>query len=625
MATSRRQVRQAQTIYPFGVGGIYDLRGESFVAVDTRNWPKKARRIDLTRLADRLGVDYFKAAPSAPSGKGAPPGGWPRLPYARFPTWLFCDRCRRMHLWESALEEQGEAPTCRRCQPASKLVPMRFIQICSRSHMSDVDWWWWSHSTSSPAERSECDRKSQLRFITSKESTGLDSLRISCDNCGATRDLRGVDGEEIVKAVGLRCSGKQPWQPRREAIECDEIPKVVQRGASNAYFPAISSAIDIPPMRAESDAASDERFAAIKQHPRWGDYLKAPARTKGLFQQIITIDVGVTEDEVASAAESENDGGPTAGSSKLEFPPDLDHDEWRVFVVPEDERPTTKNFVTRDTSLDLITKVTATSSALSEKLDGIVLADRIREVRALTGFSRYIPGGYVIPTHVAAGRPNWFPAVETFGEGIFIALDPASLAEWESHREVRARVAAHDGSLENSFQREWLRERAGRPMLARYPLLHTLAHLLIRQLSFDSGYNAASLRERVYGRIPIDDPKKAPMAGLLIYTAAGDSEGTLGGLVRQGEPDFLVETITRALEAGAWCSSDPLCSENSGQGLGNLNRAACHACVLLPETSCETGNALLDRTLVIGQAPVPGYFDSVLDTALQASTMAADK
>lgn len=132
----------------------------------------------------------------------------------------------------------------------------------------------------------------------------------------------------------------------------------------------------------------------------------------------------------------------------------------------------------------------------------------------------------------------------------------------------------------------------------RLILLHTLAHVLINQLNFDCGYGSASLRERLY--CDFTDPSR-PMQGFLIYTASGDSEGTMGGLVRQGKPERLEVTLRRALRHAAWCSSDPVCIESSGPGPDNANLAACHGCCLLPETSCEEGNRLLDRTLLVGK------------------------
>ena len=93
----------------------------------------------------------------------------------------------------------------------------------------------------------------------------------------------------------------------------------------------------------------------------------------------------------------------------------------------------------------------------------------------------------------------------------------------------------------------------------------------------------------------------------------GDSEGTMGGLVRQGRPDRLPKVFARALKSAAWCSADPLCSEGENQGMAGLNRAACHACVLVSETSCEFANALLDRRFLVGESRgLQGLFSSYL-------------
>ena len=88
----------------------------------------------------------------------------------------------------------------------------------------------------------------------------------------------------------------------------------------------------------------------------------------------------------------------------------------------------------------------------------------------------------------------------------------------------------------------------------------------------------------------------------------------MGGLVRQGEPDRLPETLMRALRRAQWCSSDPVCIESKGQGTDNSNLAACHACTLVSETSCEEGNRMLDRAMVVGtpQDPDIGYLSPLL-------------
>lgn len=125
-------------------------------------------------------------------------------------------------------------------------------------------------------------------------------------------------------------------------------------------------------------------------------------------------------------------------------------------------------------------------------------------------------------------------------------------------------------------------------------MLHTIAHLLVRELALECGYNAASIRERVYAS---SDPQ-APMAGILLYTAAADSDGTLGGLIDLGKPEFLGRLLDQALERASICSSDPLCAEHDPSKDRSLHAAACHSCTFVSETSCERGNRYLDRALV---------------------------
>jgi hypothetical protein len=235
----------------------------------------------------------------------------------------------------------------------------------------------------------------------------------------------------------------------------------------------------------------------------------------------------------------------------------------------------------------------------------------LREIRALHGFRRYEPGAALVDVNLGSrGRARWLPAIESFGEGVFFTLREDRLVEWEQNEAVVERAGVIEQRRRDSPIGSRFQEASPRSIL-----LHTVAHLLIRRLAFSCGYSSASLRERIYvGQAP------TARAGLLIYTAAGDAEGTLGGLVRQGEPPRLAFALLSALEESAWCSNDPVCMEARGQGLGSMNLAACHACSLVSETSCERSNVLLDRALVVGGADVPGYFGSVLEV-LRAETI----
>ena len=223
----------------------------------------------------------------------------------------------------------------------------------------------------------------------------------------------------------------------------------------------------------------------------------------------------------------------------------------------------------------------------------LVGLNRLKEIMAFTGFQR--AGGRPTPPDLT-GVSGWFPALELYGEGLFFTLDEDMLQRWESADTLRERADA--------FARRYVR-RAGQgipefdvEVTPRFLLCHTLAHLMIREIEAKAGYPAASLKERIYCATG-----KAPMAGILIYVAVADEEGSLGGLMELARPGRFLRLLAGAFEAASWCSLDPVCAEQEGHGPDLLNRAACHACALVPEPSCSHGNVLLDRVFVKGAPP----------------------
>jgi hypothetical protein len=277
--------------------------------------------------------------------------------------------------------------------------------------------------------------------------------------------------------------------------------------------------------------------------------------------------------------------------------PDLKLPEWQVLSRPDPARNTADFHLT----------VGAPPPGYERTFSKIVLAERLREVRAVVGFTRIIsPGDFDEGDTQQADRraphsrkaPKWVPATEVHGEGIFFELREELLLDW-----TREALQEQREALFLESHRRWRHYRrlpepdAGFPGI-RYVLLHSFAHALMRQLSLECGYAAASIRERIYSREPEQDG--GPMAGVLIYTAAPDSEGTLGGLVSLGQPEALARHLGQALEQIRLCASDPLCAEHapSLDGL-TLHAAACHACLFAPETSCERGNRYLDRAVLV--------------------------
>ncbi|WP_225799144.1 DUF1998 domain-containing protein [Streptomyces sp. NK15101] len=617
------RVRQAQTVLPFGVGAVLDVQGESFVAAGIANWPQNKTPVASERLAKRLGVTGFFAAPHTLNDR-YDDHDRPGVPYVRFPGWLFCGACRTMVRFLREHEKPGEPPVCASCAAAPRLTPMRFVRICPDGHLDDIDWWYWAHSKLTPEQRTTCSEEKRawqarrLSFRVADRASGLEALSVRCGaigaaggTCGAERDLLDVLGPQAG-----RCSGRNPWQRWEERATCGQQVHNVQRTAGNVYYPVVYSALDIP-QTAEAPRAERDAAESVLGHQYWTNLLDALGTPRAdLFRGLIKEDTQAPDSlidqlvgEATGASAPSTAARPNAGKI------DLSRDEWYAFDA-EHLPEATQEFAVRRSGLGLDGETEEPWASLDAHIGGVVLVDRLREVRALKGFRRQTVSGTLVPADTSA-RLRWLPATEVYGEGIVLTLDEQRLTAWENDPRVQAHVNGVRADLDASFRDEQLAETVGAELSPRFLLLHTLAHLLIRQLSFDSGYTTASLRERVYGR-PEHDQR-----GLLVYTAAGDAEGTLGGLVRQGEKPHFSETLIRMLEAAAWCSADPLCAEHTGQGFGNLNRAACHACTLLPETSCQTGNTLLDRALVVGSARVPGYFADVLTASREYAAATA--
>ncbi len=597
-----RTVRSSQALVPFGVGAIYDYLAESFVACDTTLWEgDTGRLLPFDRLAAKLGVDEFRLPPVRKKFGASDPGA---LPFQRFPRWLFCPGCRQM--WNWPIENSGDTPRChvRDCRGSNRLVPMRFVTICRAGHLGDVDWHRWAHSNAGQV----CN-DAALEFNTvAGRGGGLSSLEVRCRSCGSGRNLDGLTTPDIAETVGMGCPGRQPWE-HGPTGGCRHIPLIVQRGASNVHYPQLASALDIPP---GSDYDESAQVETVILSTTSFSILVGQIGLDGAeninFSVLLGIVIAelerqhnmvVSEERVRELAFRrwrQRQGLPPAPVEEGR----IDWEEWEAFTSEPRDYDPRSDFVIRPAGLFATedTLPAVLSDEVRHLVDSVTLAPRLREIRALTGFSRLHPPGpdpTQSTTEIELTSPslgselNWLPANETFGEGIFVRLRESRIAAWERDPDVVSEVEELAERLERSG-RTWLPQAT-----PRLVAVHTLAHLLIRQLCFECGYQSASLRERLY----VDDNPETPMAGLLIYTTSGVTEGSLGGLVRMGEPPRFTRTLLSALDRARWCPADPVCSETAG-GLDSLNRAACHACSLVSETSCAHLNLLLNRDLLVG-------------------------
>ena len=594
-------LRRSAVVMTYGPGAIVDFRAGaapvSALAAGLEEWDRRAKPAGLAneqtvfepRLQKQLGVSGFRLPPVVVDEDDE---GKISLVGVRFPEWLQCPDCHVLKPANKWNREPGDAArTCGSCTARAPgrrpvyAVPVRFVTACEAGHVDEFPWHFWV------GHKPQCKKSRDI--LLKSEGPGLAGLVLRCKECGSARSMEGVFGKEALQH--LSCSGRKPWLAVGPET-CANNSRTLQRGASNLYFPVIHSALDIPPW-------SDHVQKMLGQY--WAPICDAlPAGRAQFIEMILPMlgDIGMTAVQLSALVERRLTILAGVTSENLRW------DEYLQFTSAATE--------STDEGSEFEIRPSLVPDILLPYVNHIVRAVRLREVRAISEFTRIeppamaSPGGPVRYAPIQVTRHNWLPAVEVRGEGIFLALAANELNEWESNKTVMKRAE----DVHSKYRADW-RARTGntgeppRKITARFLLLHTLAHVLMRQLALECGYSSASLRERLYVGT---DPTS--MSGILIYTATSDSDGTLGGLVRQGLPSRMADLIYAAVKSAEWCSSDPLCIEGVGAIAGGYNNAACHACVLAPETSCEEYNQFLDRAMLVGipTAPGIGYFGPML-------------
>ncbi|MFI9559087.1 DrmB family protein [Nonomuraea endophytica] len=572
-------VRRAQLITTYGVGSLIAVGSESFMIAGLDRWSELGpydHTIHERRLEKELDVQCFRLPPASDSDK------YGDIPVVRFPETQSCPGCNRL----AGARFFGATRSPAKCKECDReLVPSRFVVCCAAGHIDDFPYYSWLHKggDSSGTETNKHD----LKLKATGRSASLGDIEISC-SCGVRPvTMEGALSKGALKGI-RSCTGRRPWLGDVPREECKELPRAMQRGASGVWFSDVRSALSIPPW-SEGVQKLVER--------NWKSLRKAP----DLRERIEELDLAnhrlFSVEEIIQAVERrrQDDAGHTDTSEVA-----LKFDEYQALIRPTEERSRNQDFVCVPWEDDAIASELA--------IDQVMRVKRLREVRVLRSFTRLAAPSSInpdqrAPLYAPENRPDWLPAIEVIGEGVFLRLDSSRLGDWESRPDVQARVAPVDAAYQERFARSGL--VADREITPRRVMIHTLAHSIINQWSLDSGYPAASLRERLY----VSDK----MAGFLIYTATSDSAGSFGGIIAQVESGNLATSVRVAMDRVSWCSADPLCVESDTSGTDNLNRAACHACVLLPETSCEEFNTLLDRALLIGTPDQPdlGFFTPI--------------
>lgn len=600
------ELRRSSIISLFGPGAIVDFRADgapvSAIIAGLEEWDRTApppgvrnrQSVHEPRLERRLGVKGFRLppiqidVPQERPNEGA-------LAAFRFPDWLQCPKCGRIARSSQWTSDPGKAgrycASCTQKAPGRRKVfaiPVRFVVACEKGHIDEFPWHLWV------GHKEDCDNKNGALFLESTRP-GLAGLYLTCKKCEARKSMDGIFSSSTWERFDFRCKGNKPWLQTKDGL-CDQKPRVIQRGASNVYFPVVESALSIPP---------------------WSDRLQ---RALGVYWDPL---INTEEQDRTGLIEAFARGPLKPVLEELQMTPETLAEEIQARIQSLFSTEISENSIRREEFLQLASGVNTQPDEAdefeirNEKIpqslrpffSRIVRVVRLREVRVLKGFTRITPPEGMTPAvaPLAERKLEWLPAIEVRGEGIFIAFNNAQLAKWRQNRHVQQRIGKIqqlvDSALVNGEKKEPF------SVTPEFILVHSFAHVLMRQLTLECGYSGASLRERLY----VDDQG---MTGLMIYTATPDTDGTLGGLQRQGETGRIEKAIKGSLESVEWCSSDPLCVQGLMAAPGAFSLAACHACMLVPETSCEHFNCYLDRALLVGlpEDPAAGFFSSLRNT-----------
>lgn len=604
MATNRTtpvgEVRPSQLLWTYGPGALIDLPSLSVVTLGIDQWEKdrcqpigEPRLLAAVRKVLGAQVESLRVPPFQKSELIDPWSAEANIgvPVRPFPRWMRCVKCGLLSPFDAGLFEIKENrfrpertrfvhKGCRGSkgdQPAkdADAVPARFLLACRDGHLDDFPWRYFVHGGNRPCRES-------LSFFESGASLQTENLWVKC-GCGAARSMAHAFGK-LGKENLPKCRGRHPHLNHFEE-ECDEEARAVLLGSTNSWFPITLSTLAIPQAKDPLGQLIQDGWAVFQgiteqaMVPIVVQTLKLTGGLPGIEKHSAA--------DIWSAIEIHRNGGEqnSVGEADIKGP------EWEVLtsVNPPADYPY------------FMSKKVATPPGFEKQIGRVLLLERLREVNALLGFTRVeAPEESSDPSErpkmagLARLAPDWVPANQVHGEGIFIQFAEEALRTWaelDGVKRVDAMLEAGHRGWRNSRH---LDPHEGYPGI-RYAMLHTLSHLLIRELALECGYNAASIRERIYA----DVSSTSPQAGILIYTAAADSDGTLGGLVDLGKPENLGRLLRLALNRSKICSSDPLCSEHDPAKDRSLHAAACHACSLVAETSCERGNRYLDRSLLV--------------------------
>ncbi len=616
-------IRLSHLLRDCSVGAIVRHGRALMVVQDTRDWDgpnttpyeREIRYVDLVRRSLGLG-DSKLCRPPAKKKRGEHVQGW--VPARRFPEWTRCSRCGLLHNkpWRATGEdleskavagrdagESGDEPKALRCEgPATggaaeesrrccgRLEQVPWVLVHEEGYLADAPWHAIAHDAARNPQQRACRPDWTEPYLKVESREGRWWVTCSRRGCRAERRLP----RRFPFGTGTR---QQPWVPAPPAETPDEPGWLVGVNDVRVHYAECRTALVIPPeSRIRRGSVVDRLYGSSGDRRSIRTAHNDLARKSRIGK--LARRYRCTPAEIETALEEIARGYPLHGRDLPRG--DLAHLEYRALTEPIPDLQPDEDFVTEHHSeawRRLAGELGRPSAGIASAVDRLAAVNRIKEIMVFDGFRRGWGSGEdrcpITPPDIV-GESDWLPALELWGEGLFFTFREEAVSRWENQEAARARAAAF---AERSVGAR-LPGGAQAAISPRFLLCHTLSHLIVRRLEAHAGYPAASLKERIY----CDDGQGEgeAMAGILIYVAVVDEHGSLGGLMDQAQPDRFLRLLTGAVEDASWCSFDPVCAEQEGHGPDLLNRAACHACALVPEPSCICGNRLLDRVFVTG-------------------------
>jgi hypothetical protein len=610
MSDSFIPVRLSHVLRLCSVGSI--IRGPEYLVTpkDIREWTDRngqcaARLIQyVDQVRSAIGIEEeLREPPIAKELKNHLVDGV-CIPAIRFPSWMHCPNpeCGLLYIRPWFNQEDGPF-RCTECNKKPQLQQVSWVLVHSDGHMADIPWHRFAHNKNANQKQKQCQPDVHQPYLKLIKKKGI-AYELSCKKCRASAQFR--PGAQVFYG-NLSC---QPWLKKNlepsqnQTEEKTDLAEILTINDTRVHNPINKSAIVIPPESRIRRGSLVDRLYTNTQRRKEIDRPMSPFEKKRLMMRVAS-EFRCASSQVEDAIHEIKKGYPYYG--KLITPGLLLEKEYQALTDTIPDLFDDEDFVTRHHT-EAFKNMNLDKNSLSfDVMSGIsrvTSVTRLKEILVFEGFKR-LKGNLLVPPDIV-GETDWLPAIELYGDGIFFTFDEKLLLCWESLHPVISRAR----SLQNRFKRFDYELEPDVTVNPRFILLHTISHLLIRQLETVAGYPAASLKERIYSKTG-----ENAMGGILVYVAVPDVEGSLGGLSELAEPTRFLKLMTNMFDHARWCSLDPVCAEHEGQGPGLLNRAACHACALIPEPSCQYYNILLDRGMIIGdlknkQEPMPEFLQT---------------